>query len=297
MPVAISPRVLSMKSRKTECGAKQFLAGFLVRAAPFALLTTCLAGSALRAGSNKLTLDDRIEIIRGLDSEFATSRILLPRSKKPLNFESAGNYDKSEWNSAAQQFGPAARTGDQVQITKVAIEKNRILLEINHGLKGGAKWYQNIEVGMGGGMTPVGRNQSTASPGGTLIALDFPGPVPELTAAEIKKLLAPILDFDKHSPTETYAASLSPAVQKAVKENRAIVGMNRDEVLLALGKPVRKIREETKDGDETEDWIYGQPPGKITFVTFEGSKVIKVKDDFAGLGGSVAGPADTPSER
>ena len=33
-----------------------------------------------------------------------------------------------------------------------------------------------------------------------------------------------------------------------------------------------------------EDWVYGTPPGKITFVTFSGDKVIKVKDSYAGLG-------------
>ena len=38
----------------------------------------------------------------------------------------------------------------------------------------------------------------------------------------------------------------------------------------------------TKDGVETEDWIYGKPPGKITFVTFAGSKVIAVKETYAG---------------
>jgi hypothetical protein len=54
-------------------------------------------------------------------------------------------------------------------------------------------------------------------------------------------------------------------------------------VVLALGLPVRKIRE-TKDGVELEDWIYGAPPGKITFVTFDGNKVVKVKEAYAGLG-------------
>jgi len=39
-------RRLLMKSRKTECGAKQFLYGLLVRAAPFAL------GGAWRPGGN-----------------------------------------------------------------------------------------------------------------------------------------------------------------------------------------------------------------------------------------------------
>jgi hypothetical protein len=46
---------------------------------------------------------------------------------------------------------------------------------------------------------------------------------------------------------------------------------------------VRKVRD-LQDGDETEDWIYGTAPGKITFVTFKDAKVIKVREDYAGLG-------------
>lgn len=39
-----------------------------------------------------------------------------------------------------------------------------------------------------------------------------------------------------------------------------------------------------------EDWVYGNPPGKMTFITFQGNKVSKVKDTYAGLGGSTAAP-------
>jgi hypothetical protein len=41
---------------------------------------------------------------------------------------------------------------------------------------------------------------------------------------------------------------------------------------------------------EVEDWVYGTPPGKITFVTFNGDKVIKVKESYAGLGTAVHDP-------
>jgi hypothetical protein len=60
-----------------------------------------------------------------------------------------------------------------------------------------------------------------------------------------------------------------------------------------MGHPTHKSRE-TKDGLETEDWVYGTPPGKITFVTFNGNKVIKVKEAFAGLGSEAAGSEKTP---
>ena len=69
--------------------------------------------------------------------------------------------------------------------------------------------------------------------------------------------------------------------------------MDREMVVLALGVPRYKQRE-TKEGVELEDWIYGTPPGRITFVTFAGSKVIKVKEAYAGLGADAAGPSETP---
>ena len=46
------------------------------------------------ASAEKLTFEDRIELTRGLMAEYATVKILLPRSKKPLEFESTGTYDK-----------------------------------------------------------------------------------------------------------------------------------------------------------------------------------------------------------
>jgi hypothetical protein len=63
--------------------------------------------------------------------------------------------------------------------------------------------------------------------------------------------------------------------------------MDRDEVLLSMGHPNRKTRE-SKDGVDYEDWIYGEPPGRITFVTFAGPKVSRIKETYAGLGGSIA---------
>jgi hypothetical protein len=239
--------------------------------------------------SSKLNFDQRVEIVRGLMSEYATVKTFLPRSKKPLPFDSTGKYDKKKWDEIGREFGPAARVGDLVQITKVTLEDDKILFEINGGMKGKRKWYENVEVGMGQRTSPIGGQQTTNAPGGTYIALEFGKAVPGLQATEIKKLLAPILDFEKHSATEQAVDSLPPEVQKAVKENRAIEGMDRDQVIMAMGKPRTKSRE-TKEGMELEDWIYGNPPGKVVFVTFNGSKVLKVKETYAGLGGQVAPP-------
>ena len=58
-------------------------------------------------------------------------------------------------------------------------------------------------------------------------------------------------------------------------------------MLLAMGHPDHKYRG-SKDGVESEDWIFGTPPGKIVFVTFNGNKVVKVKEQYAGLGSQTA---------
>ena len=78
-------------------------------------------------------------------------------------------------------------------------------------------------------------------------------------------------------------------MRTAIKEKKAIEGMDREQVVLAMGRPVRKSRE-TKDGVDFEDWIFGQAPGKITFVTFSDGKVVKVKESYAGLGAEAAAP-------
>jgi hypothetical protein len=105
----------------------------------------------------------------------------------------------------------------------------------------------------------------------------------------VKKILSPVLDFDKRSATQLYSETLSPEMQKAITEKRALVGMDHDQVLLAMGHPDHKYRE-SKDGVDLEDWIFGAPPGKITFVTFTGSKVSKVKEQYAGLGSETRAP-------
>jgi hypothetical protein len=138
---------------------------------------------------------------------------------------------------------------------------------------------------MGNPTGPIG--QSGTPTAGTYIAILFHKPLPAMKAADVKKMLAPVMDFEKRSATELYAETLSPEVQKAIKDKRVLEGMDRDQVLLAVGRPVHKSRE-TKDGLELEDWIYGKAPGRITFVTFNGNKVIKVKESYAGLGTEAA---------
>jgi hypothetical protein len=78
-------------------------------------------------------------------------------------------------------------------------------------------------------------------------------------------------------------------MQKAIRERRVLVGMDHEQVVLAMGRPDHKSRE-TKDGVEQEDWVYGEAPGKFVFVTFQGDKATAVKEEYAGLGTELSEP-------
>ena len=87
--------------------------------------------------ADKLTDDEKISLVRDLDAEYAKARTLIPRSKKPLSVNADGTWDKAEWQKTGQSMGAAARLGDQVQITKVSLEGDKLVLELNGGLKSG----------------------------------------------------------------------------------------------------------------------------------------------------------------
>ncbi len=252
------------------------------------VLLAFLAVASMNADQKKLTLDQRVEILRGLSSEYATVKVPLPKSRKPLDVRTDGSYDKDQWNAAMKESGPAGRVGDLVQITHVDIERDSIILQINGGTRAKGSWKDHVQIGIGGmGTTNNGQQAPTNAPGGTTVALRFGEPIGEMTSADVKKMLQPVLEFEKQSVTEQHIDNLTPEVKAAVENKKVIEGITRDEVIMAVGKPVRKSRE-AKDGVDYEDWIYGQPPGRVMFVTFSGAKVVKVKETYAGLGGTIA---------
>jgi hypothetical protein len=237
--------------------------------------------ASLRGDSKKEIEDQRLELLRGLTAEYATSKAYIPRSRTPLLVEASdGYFNQKGWQAIGAEMGPAARTGDLVQITKITIEKEAIVVELNNGMKGPRR--------DNGGIIDT----ATPAPGGTTLMVHFAGGLSGVTSADVKKALGGVLNFNQRTVTEEFTDNLTPEVKQAVQDKKAIVGMTRDELILAMGPPVRKSRENV-DGVDLEDWIYGNPPGRVTFVTLKGSKVIKVKDAYANLGGSVA---ETPHQ-
>ena len=70
----------------------------------------------------------------------------------------------------------------------------------------------------------------------------------------LKRDLSVFLDFSKqHSTTVNWIDTLAPQFQEAIKDERAIVGMDSEMVLAALGRPEHKVRERDQEGQDTED--------------------------------------------
>jgi hypothetical protein len=235
----------------------------------------------------KVSQERKIELIRDFTAEMGTVQMMLPRSKKSLDVRADGTYDTSDWAAAMQEYGVAARLGDMIQITGVQVTDKRLVLTINNGLKGGRKWWHKIQVSGGSGQRndDLARTQTNA-PGGTEIALFFEDGLPDKTTEEFKALLKNVLDFEVRSATEQYMDTIEPKFKKAIGESEVIAGMDREMVLLAKNRPDNKYRD-TREGVETEDWIYGKPPGDIVFVTFQDGKVVSIKHTYASLGGEV----------
>jgi len=250
------------------------------------VLAGLIAVGGLQADTKKLSREQKIELLRGLDAEWAVAKVPLPMSKKPLPVDSVGGRDVKKWEESLYKDGPAARVGDMVQITKVEINDDSIKLEINDGTKKGSFW-DRVQIGGTAGTAPPINRPKTNAAAGTSIEIKFSDSIGDIDSKGVKKILAQVLNFDKHSAVETYTESLPQPIQEAIKAQKAIVGMDQEQVILAMGPNARKVRT-TKDDIDYEEWIYGKPPGVITFVKFQGSKVVDVKEDFAGIGGSIA---------
>jgi len=218
--------------------------------------------------------DSRIRLIRALGQEIAVSKVALPRGKSGIFVDAKGQVDQARARDEMLRNGMAIKPGSPVQITKLEFKSDQVKLELNGGGKKGKKWYQRIEIGVGGSTAPIAPETPSLAYG-SFITLSLPVKIENVTPEQVKELLAGVLDFERHSPTVLYSPEISPEFKEAIKNHQVLVGMDRDAVLSSKGPPDRKVREE-RDGIEQEDWIYGLPP-HVLFVTFEGDRVVKVQ--------------------
>jgi hypothetical protein len=247
---------------------------------------------AVSAAKKNSTLQEssKLELIRYVSGEFAKAKKPIPGGKDGITMYADKPFDVETLNHAVTLHGAAVNTGDRAQITKLEFHERTIIVDVNGGGRPKKNWRDHIQFGMGGAPMPTSSTTATnpngedqGPPGfqqgrGGTIYLQFAKNVPDLTPDELKMLLAPFLDFAKErSASVQWFDTLPPDMKKAITDRRAVVGMDREEVVAAIGKPDRKVRERDSQGNDTEDWIYGHPPEKTVFVHFTGERVTGVK--------------------
>lgn len=235
--------------------------------------------SAPTAG--KLTPQDRMLIIRGLQSELCYARRPFPMGRAGVTLKNGTIADESKLSTAVAAYGPALKPGDQARITQIIFKQKSIIFEINGGPERKKKWYEHIEIdAMGGGYTPGQTQQSTENLNmhGSFVQLAFDNNIPNLNGDQVKKLLDPVLDFHAKSAAEAYLDTVPPKVKAAIKSHQILVGMDHEMVVDAKGRPGQKIREKDPvTGNEFEEWIYGNPPQEVQFVRFSGDEVVRLE--------------------
>ncbi len=237
-----------------------------------------------RPRAERLQPQSRIELIRYIQGEFARAVKTVPGGKKGFRYKAGQPLDEAALRRAVQGSMPAANPGDTVQVTSIEFRNEEIWIDINGGGKKRKSWKDRIQISVGGPVsTSATVDQPKGPPGyqriGSTLILEYGRPLPDLTPDELKQHLAVFLDFSQQrSAAVHWIETLPPEFQEAIKDRRAVVGMDREMVIAALGKPEKKVRERDLDGLETEDWIYGHPPAKTVFVKFAGEKVIAVRE-------------------
>jgi hypothetical protein len=251
-----------------------------------AALSNLLLGAVSQSPSKSSHLgqDSELAIVRFVDGEFAKAVRPIPAWKKGFKIEPGKPLDENALRQALANSGAAANPGDTVQITNLAFREKEILVDINGGSRKHHRLRDHIQVGIGGmpmptstTSAPIDSTGSSRTPGATLI-LDFGRPIPDISPDDVKQLLSAFLDFSKvRSAAVQWVDTLPPEFKAAIKDRRAVVGMDHEMVIAAMGRPDHKVRQKNEQGQETEDWIYGQPPARTIFVTFIGDKVVRVK--------------------
>ncbi len=218
----------------------------------------------------------RLDLIRNLESEQGFAHRELPLGAG-LTLVANGNMTPrdDEYKKMLYEKGQSAAPGDRVEISALQFKDDRLIIDFNGGPYAKHRFLSHIQIND----APVVMQGPIAT--GCRITLVFEGGIPEITAAEVKALLDPIVDFKAKSSAEAYANTLTPKVKEAVESHDILVGMDRRMVLAAVGEPRTKHREHVSEADDNspvyEEWIYGEPPQATRFVRFRNGRVVRLE--------------------
>lgn len=235
------------------------------------LLAIAWAGSA----SAQLSDESRVKILYSLIATEGAARIPMPLGGAGIDLNETGQVDAQKLKKELQDNGSAIAAGQVVSITAIEFGDKSIEIELDGGGTKKKGILSRIQIGIGNASTTQPRNEEQAR--GSKITLKFASRIdPNLTPEQLKDLLNPLLDFNKQSVAKAGIDALPPEFKEAVLEKRAMIGMDRNTVLLAMGRPHKTVRE--PPNGPVEDWMYIGRGDRTTFVTFEGNVVVSIRE-------------------
>jgi hypothetical protein len=225
----------------------------------------------------ELDAKTRLELERLLQSEQGFAMRPFPRGHKGLTLAANGKLEPAgePYLNMVVAEGLCAKPGDRLVITDIRFEHNKIIFALNGGPDFKHRFLRHIQLG-----TDPDYSNSVVpdeqDPTGARLTLTFKEHLPELTGAQVKALLAPLISFDVKTPIQAFTDTLPDPLKEAILNHQVWVGMSTDMVLYAKGQPLTKTRE--MDGQMPfEEWIYGKPPQDVAFVRINGNRVIRVE--------------------
>jgi hypothetical protein len=225
----------------------------------------------------QISRDAKFELLRTVLADQAAARIDMPFGGDGVELSEDGQVNKEKLDKEMKKNGQSIATGKVVTITDMSFSDNKIELVLDGGGKNKKNVLDHIQVGIGYGGGPI-RQDPTQKAKGSKIVLRFAKKVPpDLKPEALKEMLKPVLDFNKQVAIQSPVDALPPEFREAVKAKEAKIGMDRDTVIMALGRPDKKVREK-KDGVDVEDWIYFQRGLRAKFITFENNVVVRIAE-------------------
>jgi hypothetical protein len=233
---------------------------------------------------SKTALDPktRIELLRALQSEQGFAMRPFPRGHKGLKLAANGQLEPAGigYLNMVVSEGISAKPGARVVVTDIKIDRSKIVFDLDGGPDPRHRLFRHLQITLGPDIGDPDLDPTMANPNGepagSRLTLTFANQVPELTPAQVKALLAPLISFDVKSPVQAFTDTLPTELKKAILGHKVLVGMTTDMVLFAKGQPNRKTRE--MDGQMPfEEWIYGTPPEEVDFVRINGNRVIHLE--------------------
>ena len=239
--------------------------------AGFVCVFACLPVSA------QISRDARYEILRTVIADQASARMALPFGADGVEINDSGQINKEKLDRDLRKNGQSIEPGKIVTVTDISFDDDKVEIELDGGGKNKKSVLDRIQIGVGGnaGTVPV-RDDKVLQAKGSKVILRFSKKVPpDLTPDQLRQLLDPVLDFNKHNFMKTGIEALPPEFQEAVKEKEAKIGMDRSTVLMALGRPDKKFRDPSKPA--YEQWLYYLRGLRALFVDFEDNIVVRVR--------------------